>query len=209
MDETTNTATQPEQTTTPAGAAQTQSTAGNVDMATIEQKAQERAERAATAVVKDMLKQSGLDDAAIQTMLADWKSKQTTPEDTIKQLQGDVAARDAKIAEYERYKVMQSHGFSDKDEQSKEDWARYEARISQIAVDGKTFEQAAQEYFEAHPRKPKASASATNSGTGRTSMTATELDSLKADYEKAAKRGDSAKMAELHIIAKQKGFTLD
>lgn len=208
----TNTAAQPEQPTTPTGAAQTAQQPATVDInAIVSQAAQKAAEIASEAqekkmdaVFKSMLKQSGLDDAAIQTMLADWKSKQTTPEDTIKQLQGDVALRDAELTALKQEKILRSHGLTDD-----EDIEIYGIRINKLVTDGKTFEQAAQEYFEAHPRKQKASASATNSGTGRTSMTATELDSLKADYEKACKRGDSAKMAELHIIAKQKGFTLD
>lgn len=53
--------------------------AGTVDMEAINKAAEARAERAAQAVVKDMLTKQGLDDEAIQGVLADWKSKQKTP----------------------------------------------------------------------------------------------------------------------------------
>lgn len=187
MDEkNTTTAAQPEQTTTPAGAAQTQSTAGSVDInAIVSQAAQKAAEIASEAqekkmdaVFKSMLKQSGLDDAAIQTMLAEYKAKQITPEQTIAQLTKErddgFAARDAELTALKQEKILRSHGLTDD-----EDIEIYGIRIGKLVTDGKTFEQAAAEYFEAHPRKQKASANATNSGTGRTSMTPDGFEDYK------------------------------
>lgn len=150
MEQIETTQTQP---TTASQPVQTQSTAVNVDMAVIEQKAQERAERAAQAVVRDMLKQSGLNDAAIQTMIAEWKSKQISPEETIAQLTRErddgFAERDAKITAYEREKILRSYGLSDN-----EDVEVYGIRIERLITDGKDFEQAAAEYFKVHPIAP-------------------------------------------------------
>lgn len=68
---------------TPVVAAPTPTVA--VDMEAIQRAAEARAERAAQAAVKDMLKQQGLDDAAVKTMLDEWKAKQTTPEQELRQ----------------------------------------------------------------------------------------------------------------------------
>lgn len=69
----------------------TQPQAVNVDIQAIlkqaEEKANQVAETKADAVMKSMLKQQGLDDENIKTMLAEWKSNQVTPEQTIQELQ--------------------------------------------------------------------------------------------------------------------------
>lgn len=199
---------EPTPTPTPTPAVSTPPQAANVDIDAIVSKAADKAAEVAQSrmegTFKSMLKQSGLDADTIAKITAEWQAKQVTPEQTIAQLQGDVSARDVELAALKQEKILRNHGLTDD-----EDIEVYGIRINKLVTDGKTFEQAAQEYFEAHPRKQKASASATNSGTGRTSMTATELDNLKADYEKARKQNNSAKMVEIRMLAKQKGYKFD
>lgn len=136
--------------TTTVQAEQTPAAAVSVDMEAINKAAEARAERAAQAVVRDMLKQSGLDDAAIQTMTAEWKSKQISPNETIAQLTKErddgFAERDAKITGYEQEKILRSYGLTDN-----EDVEIYGIRINRLISDSKDFEQAAAEYFKAHP----------------------------------------------------------
>ena len=73
-----------------ANTANTQPQAAIVDMESISQIAQTRAERAATAAVKSMLKQEGLDTENINKMLEEWKSKQQTPEQVLQQKDQDI-----------------------------------------------------------------------------------------------------------------------
>lgn len=55
-----------------------------VDMEALNKAAELRAERAAQTAVRETLKQQGLDDEAIKGVLAEWKAKQTTPEQELK-----------------------------------------------------------------------------------------------------------------------------
>jgi len=146
---------------------QTQSTAAYVDMALIEQTAQTRADRAARSVVKDMLRQAGLDDSSISSMLAEYKAKQATPEQTIQALTKErdegFKARDAELATLKQEKILRGHGINDD-----EDIILYSIRIKMHTAPEIPFEQAAKEYFEAHPQPKKVPASAIFGGTGKT-----------------------------------------
>lgn len=70
---------QPPAVTTPPPAAPGTQPA-QVDMDAITQTAERQAEKKAQSVVRDMLKQSGLDDALIGEMLTEFKAKRQTPE---------------------------------------------------------------------------------------------------------------------------------
>lgn len=144
-------------------------------------KATEAAEKKMEAVFKSMLQQQGLDTSTINEMTKDWKEKHSTPEDTIRQLQGLVQAEQEKNAtiqqqyqselQAEREKtasflqegILRGHGLTDA-----EDISVFRIRINQLVTDEKPFEAAAKEYFEAHPRPTKVPASATFNGSGNT-----------------------------------------
>lgn len=206
--------TQQPDTTPQAAASQTpqqQGAANNaqsaVDMAAIEKAAQERAERAAATVVKDMLKQQGLDDEAIKTMLKEYKDKQVTPEQALKALEKEkevgFAERDRKIAEYERRDILRGHGLTDA-----EDIEVMSIRIERLMTKEKDFATAAKEYFEKNPRPDKPPATAVPGVSGNTPLTATEQEQLNAQYKQAIKNRDSGLMAKLISVAQSKGITL-
>lgn len=164
---------------TPAAAAQNAPTAVNVDIDSIVSqaaaKAAELAEKKNESVFKSMLQQSGLDDAAIQSMLAEYKAKQVTPEQTIQQLNGDIAARDAQITAFQRRDILRGHGLTDAEEIEV-----MGIRIERLVTEGKDFAAAAQEYFTANPRPTKPPASLMFGGAGQTPMTQTnDLDAYK------------------------------
>ena len=91
-------------TTTQSNAAQTtQSTAVNVDIEAISKLAAEKAEQKMDAVFKSMLTQNGLDPETAKAMAAEWKSKQVTPEQMLKEKDDAIAALQAeKLAEQQK-----------------------------------------------------------------------------------------------------------
>lgn len=95
---------------TPVQVENTQPQAVTVDMEAINKAAEQRAERAAQTVVKDMLKQQGLDDEAIKGVLADWKSKQTTPEQALAAEKEKTAAAEARAIASEEKTIALSKG---------------------------------------------------------------------------------------------------
>lgn len=132
--------------TTPAQADTTLSTAANVDMSLIEQKAAERAERAAQAVVRDMLKQSGLDDDAIKKMLDEYKAKQVTPEMEMKQLKDELKASKAEVAQMRQLDFLKGKGID------VEELDFYQFKAAKISKEtGVTFEEAAEKYIAERP----------------------------------------------------------
>lgn len=124
----------------------TQPQAVNVDMEAINRAAEQRAERAAQTVVKDMLTKQGLDDNTIQEVLKDWKAKQTTPEDELIRERADHAKTLAENTKLKQEKILKNHGINDDEEINV-----YSIRINQLVTDGKDFETTAKEYFENHP----------------------------------------------------------
>lgn len=88
----------------------TPTAAVTVDMEAINKAAEARAERAAQTVVKDMLKQSGLDDVAIKGVLDDWKAKQTTPEQEIKKRDDTIGALTQQLESEKQEKIALSKG---------------------------------------------------------------------------------------------------
>lgn len=187
---------------------QTQSTAVNVDIDAIvtqaATKAAELAEKKNESVFKSMLQQSGLDDAAIQSMLADYKSKQTTPEQTIKRLKDELEQERGKVSAMEQAAVLKDLQIPTKE------LDYYKRRITEHAAEKKlSFADAAKAYMEIDPLPTKVSASATYGGAGKTAITPTELDEFKAAYEKAQKSRDSVRMVELRKFAKQKGYNIE
>jgi len=91
----TNTAT-PQPEATPQTQS-TQSAAVNVDMDTIVRLAEEKAVQKMDAVFKSMLTQNGLDPETAKAMTAEWKSKQTTPEQVLKAKDDEIAALQASM----------------------------------------------------------------------------------------------------------------
>ena len=169
-----------EPATTPVQAAQTQPAAVNVDINSILEQAQTKAEAAAeikmVGVFKSMLEQHGLDAEAIKNMTAEFKAKQVTPEQTIQALNDDLAAERSKIAAFEQEKVLHKNGVTDA-----EDVALYRIRINQLVTEDKTFAQAATEYFTAHPRSGKVPATVMFDGKGQVPVVA---GTTKEDYAK-------------------------
>jgi len=181
-----------------------------VDMTQIEKAAQERAERAAQAAVKDMLKQQGLDDGTVKQMLAEFKAKQVTPEQTIKDLTKDVADRDSEIAMYKQREILRGHGMTDVEEIE-----IMMIRIERLITDQKDFEAAAKEYFDAkqeqqaaQPQQQKPPATVVPGVTGNAPMTATEQDEYTAKYKQAVKDRNTAEMSRLTRLAAEKGIIL-
>lgn len=199
----------PTQAPTPIPAVPTPPQAGNVDMAAIlsqiDSKVSEILDKKADGVMRSMLKEKGFDDDTIKSIVAEHKAKQVTPEQRLAQIEKErddgFAARDAELTALKQEKILRSHGLTDD-----EDIEIYGIRIGKLVTDGKTFEQAAAEYFEAHPHKQKASASATNSGTGRTSMTPDGFEDYKkmSGQEKIKFKADNPSLYE--TFKKRLGF---
>lgn len=80
----------PETKSTATKTPDTQSTAEKVDIDAITKQAEEKATAAAEkkmeVVFRSMLEQNGVDADTVAKMTTEWKSKQQTPEDTIKDL---------------------------------------------------------------------------------------------------------------------------
>ena len=102
--------------TTPAPAAEpgttTQPQAENADMDAIIRAAAQKAEEAASkkmpAVFKSVLLQQGFDTDTIAKMTAEWKSQQTTPEDTIAELKTQKEASDKRADALEkRFQIVE------------------------------------------------------------------------------------------------------
>ena len=199
-----NAVTQPTAATQPVI---TQPQAVNVDMTVIEQKAQERAERAAQAAVRNMLEQAGFGGSELKSMLDEYKAKQVTPEQTIQQLTSErdsgFATRDAEIATLKQEKILRGYGFTDDEEVTV-----YGIRINQLVTTEKDFATAAKEYFEANPRPTKPPASLKFNGSGHQPMTATEEDALAVQYKQAVKDRNTAEMSRLTRLSAEKGIIL-
>lgn len=117
---TNNTANEPG--TQPVNQGVTQPQVVNVDEDAIIAKAQTKAEEAAgkkmESVFKSMLEQQGLDAETINKMTEDWKSKQVTPEDLLKQKDDSLIQKDATIKELTRQVEVIGKGI-DKDKAPK------------------------------------------------------------------------------------------
>ena len=105
----TETNTTPQAAAPPAAAASsqaaspTQSTAVNVDIEAIARVAAEKGGQKEEAVFKSMLLQDGLDMELVKAMTAEWKAKQTTPEQILKEKDDAIAALQAeKLAEQQK-----------------------------------------------------------------------------------------------------------
>jgi len=176
-----------------------------IDMQQIDRVAQARAERAAKTVMTDMLKQQGIDDPeAIKQIIAEWKSKQKTPDQELMELKDALAAEKAKLAEITEISTIKEHGISDPEE-----IALYRIRINQLAKEGDAFADVANEYFKKNAHiieKPKVTVSF--GGTGKTPMTQSETDSMIDAWNNAIKGKDTAMMSMLTRRADEKGIKL-
>jgi len=178
-----------------------------VDMAQIEKTAQERAERAAQAVVKEMLTKQGLDEATVKALVAEYKEKLVTPEQAVQNLTKErdegFAERDGKIAMYEQREILRGHGLSDAEEIE-----IMSIRIERLMTSDKDFAASAKDYFEKNPLPTKPPATVVPGVTGNDPMTKTEADELQAKYTEAQKNNDSTELVRLIRIAAGKGVTL-
>lgn len=104
--------------TTPAPTAgNTPPQAATVDIEAITrqavEKATEAAEKKQEAVFKSMLEQQGLDADSINKMVADWKSKQRTPETELAEAKEQLAAEQSKVQKLVQEKAVLAKGIPD------------------------------------------------------------------------------------------------
>ena len=133
---------------TPQPAAPTQPQTANVDINAIisqaETKASEAAEKKMTGVFKSMLEQQGFDAEAISKMTADWKAKQVTPEQELKQRDDTIGQLQRQLEDEKQEKIALSKGvpLSSDDEPTKEKVNACLTLAKSYVSDTVTFEQA-------------------------------------------------------------------
>lgn len=206
------TATEP---TTPVQAAQTPTTAVSVDMEAINKAAEARAERAAQAAVKDMLKQQGLDDAAVKTMLDEWKAKQTTPEQIIKQRDEAIGTLQQQLDTERQEKTALAKGIplATDDETTKSKVAACMTLAKSYVSADVPFEAALDKALQiisfapAAPEKPETKPPMWG-GAGTKPVGNSEIDAMRAEYATAQKNRDGARMSFLVRKAQEKNIPL-
>ena len=104
-----------EPATTPTAAVNTPPQAATVDIESLNRIAENRAERAAQAAVRDTLKQQGFDDEAIKEMVADWKSKKKTPEQVLAEKEAALQAAEQEKSTLETKIAVMSKGIPAED----------------------------------------------------------------------------------------------
>lgn len=208
-EQTTETTTQSQATSSQTETTQPQ--AVNVDMAVIEQKAQERAERAAQTVVKDMLKQQGLDDTAIQEMLTEYKAKQTTPEQELQKRDETIGTLQQQLENERQEKIALSKGvpLGIEDEATKEKVNACLTLAKSYISDDVAFDVALDKAlkvigFEQRQQAPPPM----YAGAGKIQVSATEAETIINNFKEASKNGNSAEMSRLTRLAHEKKVKL-
>jgi len=88
----------------------------------------------------------------------------------------------------------------------------YQFKISQLITDDLDFEAATSEYLKARPVKAEPETAPPPppmyAGTGKAQVTATEADTIKAQYQAAQKLRNTAELSRLTRIAQEKGIKL-
>lgn len=198
--------------TTPVQAAPTSTAAVSVDMEAINKAAEARAERAAQAAVKDMLKQQGLDDTAVKAMLDEWKAKQTTPEQELKQRDETINTLQAQLESERQEKTALAKGIplNADDEATKAKVAACLTLAKSYVAADVPFEAALDKALQivsftqpTHESKPPMWA-----GTGTKPISNTEAEQMKAEYAAAVKARDGARMSYLVRKAQEKKILL-
>jgi len=210
---------------TPVQAAATP-TAVNVDINSIisqaETKASEAAEKKMEAVFKSMLQQQGLDTETINKMTEEWRSKQTTPEQIIQGKDAEIQQRDGTITQLQQQieterqeKIALSKGvpLGAEDEAVKEKAVACFTLAKSYMSDTVPFESALEKALqiisfkeETPPADPKLIIP--TAGTPGMPPAQSEVDSLKAQYQKAASLRNTAEMSRLTRLAKEKKIKL-
>jgi len=106
-------------------------------------------------------------NAIVGKRLAEEKAKQVPPDvqKLAKERDEGFAFRDGIIATLRNEKTLRDCGITDE-----EDILVYGIRISQLVTGGKTFDEAAADYFKAHPRPTRQPAVAIYGVTGKTPL---------------------------------------
>jgi Uncharacterized conserved protein len=88
----------------------------------------------------------------------------------------------------------------------------YQFKISQLVTEDVDFEQATTEYLKERPVKKEAepvqAPPPMYAGAGKAQVTATEADTLKAQYQKAQSLRNTAELSRLTRVAQEKGINL-
>lgn len=201
--------------TTPIQAAQTPTAAVSVDMEAINKAAEARAERAAQAAVKDMLKQQGLDDTAVKAMLDEWKSKQTTPEQELKRRDETIGTLQQQLDAERQEKAALAKGIplTTEDETMKAKVAACMTLAKSYVSADVPFETALDKALQiisfapAAPEKPGVKPPMWG-GAGSKPIASSEIDAMRAEYATAQKNRDGARMSFLVRKAQEKNIPL-
>lgn len=208
----------PQDAGVPPTAPTTQSTAGNVDYSAIietaAQKAAAETEKKFDGVLKSMIKQQApqTDEETIKAMVADYKSKQVTPEKEIQTRDETIKTLQATIEAEQQKNTAMLKGVPLSDEAQAEKVNACLTLAKSYVSDTVTFEQALDKamnvisFTAAEEQKPsgfQVSAGASNTGTNA------DVERLKAEYATAAKNKDTAKMSLITRQAQEKKIRLN
>jgi|GEM_PF-3500283 len=138
--------------------------------------------------------------------------------ESAKSIETKYAEAAAKNEAYEQERLVLQYGFSKKQDETLGDYNdRLQdviALINRRMTDEKDFEQAAADYFKKNPltdnapTEPKPELKLPTAGTPGMPPAQSEVDSLKAQYQKAASLRNTAEMSRLTRLAKEKKIKL-
>lgn len=166
------------------------------------------AQESLTTANAEIERYKGMDFEGIQKAAAEYQAKfeeaERTANDRISEMEYNVALKDALAGEKFTSEFAKRGVF---EEIKAKQLPLENGAIMGLSDALKSMRESSPDAFAVE--QTKVPATATFSGAGKTSVAPTELDGIKADYEKARKSGNSVRMVEIRMEAKQKGIQIE